>query len=639
MKRRQFLRDYRIDCGGVCVGLSTRRCFTCSRSDWTTRAPWKQRFRCPQIWWARVARMAPTRGLVVARLTDAPQLHAWDVPTGRLRPLTHRPDGVQYGRIGPDGRYAYYFADQEGNEIGHLVRVPFEGGDPVDLTPDLPPYSESGWSISRAGNLLAFSVATRGRHELYCLPLGPGEAVGPPRLLHQSRYAFWLPVVSADEKLVVVSSTERARKRQPSLLAFDIASGAQIAELWDGPGTGLDAGMFAARTGDDRLLASTNRSGVHRPLIWNVRTGERIDIPLTDLEGEVYPLDWTADRSRILLCQFAQAVQHVHIYHLREGTLTRLDHPAGTFGYPPRSLGVTYSNRPGELLAVWQDAAHPACLIALDSQTGRQIRTVLAAGTAPPGRPWRSISFRSSDGQEIQGWLAVPEGPGPFPTILDTHGGPQSVTVEYFSPRSQAWVDHGLAYLTINYRGSISFGRAFEEQIWGHPGDWELDDMVAARAWLLDQGIARPDQILLTGASYGGYLTLLALGKRPGLWAGGMALVALADLRLQYEDAAEPLRQWAVHMLGGTPQERPDQYRASSPITYAEHVRAPVLMIQGRHDSRTPARQAEAYIAKMRALGKPIEVHWFDAGHARADTERDIDHMERMLRFAARVLG
>ena len=62
-------------------------------------------------------------------------------------------------------------------------------------------------------------------------------------------------------------------------------------------------------------------------------------------------------------------------------------------------------------------------------------------------------------------------------------------------------------------------------------------------------------------------------------------------------------------------------------------------MTQGRHDSRTPARQAEAYIAKMRALGKPIEVHWFDVGHARADTERDIDHMERMLRFAARILG
>lgn len=70
---------------------------------------------------------------------------------------------------------------------------------------------------------------------------------------------------------------------------------------------------------------------------------------------------------------------------------------------------------------------------------------------------------------------------------------------ECFSPDSQAWLDHGFAYLTINYRGSSTFGRAFQEQIWGNPGHWELEDRVAARAWLIDQGIARAEQILLTG--------------------------------------------------------------------------------------------------------------------------------------------
>jgi len=293
----------------------------------------------------------------------------------------------------------------------------------------------------------------------------------------------------------------------------------------------------------------------------------------------------------------------------------------------------------GEIFAQWQDATHPPCLIALDGTTGRQTRTVLAAPAVPPSRPWQSITFASSDGQRIQGWLGLPDGPGPFPTILAAHGGPRGVELEYFSSWSQAWLDHGFAYCTINYRGSTTFGRAFEEQIWGHPGYWELEDLAAARAWLIRNGIARAEQVLVTGWSYGGYLTLLALGKQPELWAGGIAGMAIGDCALQYEDAAETLKAWAVALFGGTPQEKPEQYRASSPITYAEHVRAPVLMIQGRHDTRTPARQAEAYIAKMRALGKPIEVHWVDAGHARADTERDIDHMERMLRFTARVLG
>jgi dipeptidyl aminopeptidase/acylaminoacyl peptidase len=92
-------------------------------------------------------------------------------------------------------------------------------------------------------------------------------------------------------------------------------------------------------------------------------------------------------------------------------------------------------------------------------------------------------------------------------------------------------------------------------------------------------------------------------------------------------------------MFGGTPQEKPEQYRASSPITYAEHIRAPVLMIQGRHDTRTPAQQAEAHIAKMQALGKAIEVYWHEAGHMAASVARFVEDMERMLRFAFRVCG
>jgi dipeptidyl aminopeptidase/acylaminoacyl peptidase len=142
---------------------------------------------------------------------------------------------------------------------------------------------------------------------------------------------------------------------------------------------------------------------------------------------------------------------------------------------------------------------------------------VLAAGEMPPGYPWKSVTFTSSDGQVIQGWLGLPEGEGPFPTILHTHGGSHAVMTEAFDPPSQSWLDHGFVFLTINFRGSTTFGREFQERIWGDIGHWELEDMVAARNWLVEQGIAIPDQILLTGWSYGGYLTLQALSKRPDL--------------------------------------------------------------------------------------------------------------------------
>lgn len=164
---------------------------------------------------------------------------------------------------------------------------------------------------------------------------------------------------------------------------------------------------------------------------------------------------------------------------------------------------------------------------------------------------------------------------------------------------------------------------------------------MAARQFLVSQGIARPDAILLTGASYGGYLTLLGLGRRPELWSGGMALVAIADWVALYADEAESLRGYQRAFFGGTPEETPEQHRISSPITYAEHVQSPIIVIQGRNDTRTPARQLELYENRLRELGKDIVVHWFDAGHLGffTDVEVAILNTERLLRFADSIVG
>ena len=103
-------------------------------------APWKERFRVP-VQFAEPAKEDPQRGLVVSNHTGIFQLYAWDIPTGALRPVTNRPSGVAFGSIAPDDRSIYYLHDEQGNEIGHFVRLPFEGGAAENLTPDLAPYS------------------------------------------------------------------------------------------------------------------------------------------------------------------------------------------------------------------------------------------------------------------------------------------------------------------------------------------------------------------------------------------------------------------------------------------------------------------------------------------------------------------
>ncbi|MCP4540367.1 MAG: S9 family peptidase [Chloroflexi bacterium] len=601
-------------------------------------ALWKQRFRAPEILASQIARGAPDRGLVVTNQDGVYQLYTWDVPTGQLTQITDRPEGEMVGFLAPDGRHVYYLDDEQGNEIGHLVRIPYQGGEPESITPDLPPYSRAGFAISDAGNFIGFTAGTLDGLRLYVIDLGPEGAIGSLRMLHHSKPLMFGPILSYGGEIALMQSTARSAKFQFSLLAFDTNSGEQIAELYDGEESSLQPIRFSPLPDDVRLLATTNRTGIETLLLWNPLTGERTDLIFDDVKGALTGCDWSPDGKRILFSASHKAVQQLYMYDLPSSTLVKLDHPSGC---PSSGFTGPYFGPQDDIYAHFQDSTRPIQVLALDGQTGAKKHVVLEAGEVPDGRPWKSITFNSSDGQEIQGWLAVPEGDGPFPTIFETHGGPSAVAEESFSPRSQAWLDHGFAYLTINFRGSTTFGREFQDKIMGNLGHWEVEDMVAARDWLVREGISKADEILLTGWSYGGYLTLLALGKRPDLWAGGMAGIAIADWAVQYDYSSQALRGYQVSLFGGTPKEMPDAYAASSPITYAENVSAPVIIIQGRNDTRTPALPIEMYEEKFKALGKDIQVHWFDAGHmgAFAQTEQGIAHQELLLRFAYRVLN
>ncbi|GCE22402.1 peptide hydrolase [Dictyobacter kobayashii] len=467
-------------------------------------APWKQRFNASIIFSARIARENPGRGIVISNQANHVfQIYSWDVSTNTMTQLTHKPDGLFEVVLSPDGQYLYYLEDQGGNETGHFLRIPYEGGNPVDLTPNLPPYVVSqestlyGLTISGSSRVLGGVVAHSNAYHLYCIEVGEKDPIGEPHLLYSNPKLAMSPVLSYDGEVAVIASTESTGTLQYTLIAFDVRSGERIGELEDGPGASLDLFTFSPVAGDLRVLATSNRSGNMRPLLWNPCTGERYNLPLDELEGEIKPLDWSSDGKRLLLCQFRQAVQRLYIYNLESGALHALQHPSGTYTQ-------THFGPDDTILTTWQNANHAACIIELDERTGQQKHILIAADTVPEGQPWKSFTFPSTDGETIQGWLCVPEGEGPFPTILETHGGPNAVTVERFDAVCQSWVDHGFAFASINYRGSTTFGKQFLEQIWGNPGDLEVEDMVGARTWLIEQGIARPDQVFLTGRSYGG---------------------------------------------------------------------------------------------------------------------------------------
>jgi len=261
------------------------------------------------------------------------------------------------------------------------------------------------------------------------------------------------------------------------------------------------------------------------------------------------------------------------------------------------------------------------------------------AGPRAPGSVPVEDLEAAGPGGAVHALLARPAGPGPYPTVFLVHGGPTWNNSDAFASDRAAYVDLGCATVEVNYRGSTGYGREWRDALTGRPGLTELEDLAAVRTQLVEQGVADPTRIALTGASWGGYLTLLGLGTQPELWTAGVAVVPVADYVAAYEDEMEPLKAFDRSLFGGSPQEVPEIYRRCSPLTYIAQVQAPVLVLAGANDPRCPIRQIDNWLAAAAEFGKDVEVYRFDAGHGSLVVDERVRQLRAELEFVARRLG
>jgi dipeptidyl aminopeptidase/acylaminoacyl peptidase len=242
-------------------------------------------------------------------------------------------------------------------------------------------------------------------------------------------------------------------------------------------------------------------------------------------------------------------------------------------------------------------------------------------------------------GGPVHALLRRPPGaPDPMPLIIDVHGGPTAHDGDWFRAYPSAWVDHGYAVVQVNYRGSTGYGSAWRDALEARVGHIELEDVVAVRDHLVTTGVADPGRIVLAGASWGGYLTLLGIGTYPDRWAVGVAGVPVADYVAAYEDEMEGLKAFDRSLFGGSPLEVPEKFRDSSPISYVDAVQVPVLILAGENDPRCPIRQIENYLAVLSARGVPHEVYRYDAGHGSLVDDERVRQVRAELDFVARYL-
>jgi dipeptidyl aminopeptidase/acylaminoacyl peptidase len=276
-------------------------------------------------------------------------------------------------------------------------------------------------------------------------------------------------------------------------------------------------------------------------------------------------------------------------------------------------------------------------------------------------RPWlkeadmvemKPLRFKARDGLEIPAYLFLPRGHEgkKLPLVVNIHGGPHVRAdrwhLDMWGPmESQFLAHHGYAVLLTNFRMTPGFGHQLYTAGIRQMGLAMQEDIEDGVDHLIKQGLVDEKRVCLYGASYGGYATLWGLVKTPDKYACGVGALVMSDIHLQltsnrtdFTASKRGVHFWSK--MAGDPATEPDYLRSISPAFHADKIKAPLFIISGEADRRTPLEQAEKMREAMQKVGKNPE--WMvkpEEGHGFAKLENRVDMYSKMLEFFNKHIG
>ncbi|MGV9273605.1 prolyl oligopeptidase family serine peptidase [Streptomyces griseosporeus] len=557
----------------------------------------------------------PARMVFTADADGRCEVFSWDATSRRARQVTSRPAGTFHCAIDHDAGIWWFDEDPDGH--GTWRHRPFSGEgagelpDPPGL-PGLPPGLPCGLAFAADGTTAV--ALSDGRTAAVHL----GRKGHPARRLLTAPAPLTLHGIAPDGGLLAVTGADGAVTLLDPAGAVTAVPPAGAARQWC-RGFRPDGGrelLLVHQTDDHYLLAT-----------WTPAAGTTVhDWCAFDTE---ITARWYPDSRAVLVRQDRHGRSLLHRVDLTARRRTRVPTPPGTI--------LDAAPRPGGgLHYLWTDAAHPPVLRATDDTPLPPV-----TGTPPhvPGHH-QDLWTPTPDGP-VHTLLSLPgtAAPGrPAPLVFLVHGGPADQDRDAYDATVHSLVASGYSVARVNYRGSTGYGPRWRRAFTAGVGHTQVQDLAAVRADLLRRGLAAPDATALWGVSWGAYLVLLALGTRPGLWQAGIAVKPLADWAAAHRSSTSALRALDLRLFGGTPDEVPERYARSSPLSYAPRVTAPLLVVGATRDAKCPPDQIRSYLSALDAAGVPHEAMWLDTGHDGYDGAAHVAVLRRAMTFLSRRL-
>jgi dipeptidyl aminopeptidase/acylaminoacyl peptidase len=535
---------------------------------------------------------------------------------------------------------------------GRLYRFDEPGAEPKPVTPEPPEPNAWRYADGRVTSDGGLIICVRERHDVGDEPLNElvafaSDGSEEPRVIATGRDFYAFPRISPDGTRLAWAVWDHP------LLPFEGA------ELWV-----ADLGPDGALSNSKRV-AGSDHEAVTQPAWapdgalyfvndpngwWNLYAAEDGDVrAVSEVEAELAPPQWIhgiqtyvfLPDGRIAIVVTRRAIDSLELLDPRSGELRPVDLPYTAY------TGWSLASRGNAIVTVAASPTEASAVVTIDVES-RRADVVRRSMTAQIDERFISrpepIEYDTDDGPAY-GFYYPPTNPdfepveGELPPLIVlVHGGPTAHTVPALELEIQFFTSRGLAVCDLNYGGSSGYGRAFRDRLRGRWGEVDVHDSEAAAGSLVEQGLADPDRVVITGGSAGGYTTLMAMGVSD-MFAAGISEFGVADLVTFHNDTHKFESRYDEYLVGKWPEEK-ERYRERSPVTHADKISRPLLLLQGLDDRVVPPSQAEAIAAALERNGIPYAYIAFEGeGHGFRGADAIRRSKEASLSFLGQVFG
>jgi dipeptidyl aminopeptidase/acylaminoacyl peptidase len=577
------------------------------------------------------------------------QLFRLGGPLKALQPLTQSEDPVSQARYEPQrGRYIVYTKSSGGNEVTQLFRLDPNTRQSTQLTSPEERHEMQAW-LNGKSQVLVTSVpidrtakgGSRSQIETTLRLLDPMHPEQAKEIARLPGGGWSVASVSPDDRTAAMTLAISANESQVWLL--DLSSG-ERRQVLPRPDEGIKGVHLASRflPGGQRLLVVSDRASEFRELMaFTLSTGELQRIS-AHIPWDVSGVNLSHD-GQLIAAQFnIDGRDELRLFSSRgfqERALPRL--PAGSVG------NAVFHRRLGSLAFSINGARSPSQLFALDVNSQR-FRPWTEA-VVPPGldvanfQDQQVIRWKSFDGLTVSGLMTLPPArfTGKRPVWINIHGGPEAQATMGFGGRNNFMVQElGVAFIQPNVRGSTGYGKTFLALDNGFKREDAVKDIGALLDWIATQPQLDASRVLVSGGSYGGYMSLAVAAHYADRITGNIDVVGISNF-VTFLTNTESYRRDLRRVEYGDerdPAMREFQQRIS-PLTNAHRITKPLFVVQGKNDPRVPYTEAEQIVAKARENGTPV---WYlraeNEGHGFSRKENADFQFYATLKFMEQTL-